>query len=108
MVDPYSEDSELGVYCMSGKGAWLLVHRYEEDDYGLEDIPGRFGLGQTGSSQDDACMVLELSLEQLKQLKVLIDAQSFDHEAGFVEMCLDMYRFGVNDSRGDFRFVANF
>lgn len=108
MADPYSKDSELGVYSTSEKGAWILVHRYEEDDYGLEDIPGRFGLGQTGSSRDDTCTVLELSLDQLRQLKVLIDAQSFDHEAGFVEMCLEMYRFGINDARGDILFVANF
>lgn len=85
-----------------------MVHHYDEGDYGLEDIPAQFQLGKLTAPEDEAVTVLELSFEQLRKLKVLADARSFDYEAGFIEMCLDMYRFGHNQSQPQYRFLGNF
>jgi hypothetical protein len=106
--EPVNDKSDLGVYCTGTKGEWLLVHQYGEGDYGLEDIPAQFRLGNVTSSSDGAFTTLELSFVQLQKLKVLVDAYSFDYEPGFIEMCLDMYRFGTRESQPQFQFMANF
>jgi hypothetical protein len=106
--DPFADNSDLGIYCTNTKGDWSLVHRYGEGDYGLEDIPAQFQLGKLAAWEEEAVTILELSSEQLRKLKVLADARSFDYEPGFIEMCLDMYRFGSNGSQPQFRFLGNF
>jgi len=42
----------------------------------------------------------------LRRLKVHADAESFDHPEGFIEMCLDIYRFGDETAGDPLRFVS--
>jgi len=102
------QDSVLGVYAANSKSVFSLVHEYAEGDYGLEDIVGAFQLGTLISTDDSGPTTIELSFQDLQKLKVLADAHSFDYEEGFIEMCLDMHRFGIDESQERFLFMGNF
>lgn len=82
-----------GVYYLRAPGKKLLVHSYIDEDYELADIAELFGLGQLTPDPDNAGSRLSLSRIDLRKMKVQADAESFDHPVGFIEMCLDIYRF---------------
>lgn len=90
-----------GVYFAADTGAPELVHEYQDGDYLLEDIAELFALGEL--QPDGALIVLR---DQLRSLKVRADAESFDHEEGFIEMCLDIWRFGSHREEAYLRFIS--
>ncbi len=95
------EDKTAGVYHMDDSSAPALVHQYDDGDYLLQDIAELFALGELG--QDGTLM---LSPRELKSLKARADAESFDHEEGFIQMCLDIWRFGTDKDGPCLRFIS--
>lgn len=83
-----------------------VVHEYMDDDYGLEDIHMLFGLGSLAQESGDE-VVLVLNDSEVRNLKNLADAQSFDHPEGFIKMCLDLHRFVAGRDAGPYRFRAD-
>lgn len=100
---PVQIEEEPGVYVVGADGD-VLVHRYQGGDYRLDDIFVNFELGR----MEDDNMVLVLDTREVRQLKAMADAYSFDHEEGFIEMCLDIHRHAADASEDAFRFRANF
>lgn len=94
-----------GVRCTDAAGQEHLVHEYTAEDYGLEDIHVLFGLGSLESHSDDE-VVLVLSGSEVRTLKAMADAQSFDHPEGFIAMCLDIHGFAAPRDEGRFVFRA--
>ncbi len=107
MSTALDETAALGVYANDAKGELSLVHAYIDGDYGLEDVAECFRLGGL-SSEDSGPTALVLSFKEVKQLKTLADANSFDYEPGFIEMCLDMHRFAMSETQEQFCFLGNF
>ena len=97
--------SEEGVYCSDTDGSLRLVHRYQGGDYRLEDIVDYFDLGTLDSDGDQRILVLTAS--DLRELKMMVDAYSFDYEEGFVEMCLQMHRFAASQPVDELYFIEN-
>lgn len=96
-----SEDKKNpGVYFVDESGDPVLVHEYVDGEYMLEDVVELFALGRM---EDDALVVTG---NDIRSLKVRADAESFDHEEGFIEMCLDLWRFGSEKETDPLRFVS--
>ncbi len=80
-------ESMPGVYSADGD----LVHPYHGGEYRLADIVACFELGrlekETGQTK------LALDARELRLLKTMAHAYSFDYEDGFIEMCLDIHRY---------------
>ena len=98
---------ERGVRCVEPDLGDRLVHRYEGGDYGLEDIPELFRLGRirTGGKGGER---VALTADQIRELKVMADAYSFDFEPGLIELCLDLHRFAVERREREFVFAQDF
>lgn len=92
-----------GVRFTDTAGQDHLVHEYAGEDYDLEDVHELFGLGSL-ESQNDNEVVLVLSSSELRALKAMADAQSFDHPEGFIAMCLDIHGFAAPRGEGPFAF----
>ena len=107
MTDSAQDNAVPGVYSADANDVLRLVHHYQGGDYGLEDIVEYFRLGELDTASGDA-VVVKLTAKELHQLKVLADAHSFDFEAPFIEMCLELERFGVAVPRERYSFLANF
>lgn len=92
-----------GVYFVADGVSPELVHEYGDGDYMLQDIVELFALGEL--QQDGSLIVRQ---RELRPLKVRADAESFDHEEGFIEMCLDIWRFGSGkeEEEESLRFVS--
>lgn len=101
-----------GVYWLGDDGEVYLVHRYQGGDYALADITAYFGLGEaarlTSPALAEVTEGLHLRSAELRELKVTADAQSFDFEPAFIEMCLEMYRFAFKRPESAHLFVSNF
>lgn len=95
-----------GVYFESPSGAFQLVHAYQDGDYLLTDVVELFVLGKEEDAGADGEAALVVSREELREIKIQADAQSFDHEEGFIEMCLDIWRFGSHREEETLRFVS--
>lgn len=95
------EDKTAGVYFIDDGSAPALVHQYDDGDYLLQDITELFALGEL--RQDGTLM---FSPHELKSLKVRADAESFDHEEGFIQMCLEIWRFGADKDKDCLRFIS--
>ena len=71
-------------------GSVLTVHVYAGDelgeDYSFADIVEAFGLGRPVEGG------LEFTRKELRDLLNFANAYSFDHPAGFIEMCLEVAR----------------
>lgn len=91
-----------GVRFTDAAGHEHLVHEYTAEDYALEDIHLLFGMGRLESESADE-VVLVLNGSEVRTLKTMADAQSFDHPADFIAMCLDIHRFLAEHSGGPFR-----
>lgn len=100
--------STLGVYATDADGNMKLVHRYQGGDYGLAEIVEYFQIGEVEPSEQEGAPILILSAKELRELKTMADAHSFDYEEGFIEMCLEIHRYAANLSGEEFRFTANF
>lgn len=97
-----------GVYTKDADGNVQLVHAYQGGDYGLEDISDNFQLGRLELPLQGDETVLSLDAAELRRLKTMADAYSFDYEEGFIEMCLEIQRFAFSRPGTTFQFVANF
>lgn len=108
MTDDLQGDLPLGVYSVDADGEQTLVHEYQDGDYGLEDIYHHFELGELESTDPLENTIMWFTGNELRQLKVMADARSFDFEEGFIEMCRDVQRFGIELVPDKVKFVANF
>lgn len=84
--------SEAGVYALGPDGRWHLVHADRGGDYHLHDIREAFALGTAGQD-DDGTPLLSLDARDVRQLKALADAQSFDHDPDLIALCTDIHAF---------------
>jgi hypothetical protein len=90
-----------GVYYVADGARPELVHEYADGDYLLQDIAELFSLGKM--QQDGSLLVMR---DELRSLKVRADAESFDYEEGFIEMCLDIWRYGSEKEDESLRFIS--
>lgn len=100
-------NEESGIRCEKPDCGDALVHRYQGGDYGLADIPELFQLGRPVAESDGRERIV-LTAGELRELKVLADAYSFDFEEGLVELCLDLHRFAEQRRESEFVFVQSF
>ena len=105
--DPAPQDLP-GVYGTDADGHPVLVHRYQGGEYRLTEIIDFFQLGrlQPAAGQDHPALVL--NRRELRNLKTMADAFSFDYEEAFIEMCHEMHRFAQGLPGEEQVFVANF
>jgi hypothetical protein len=106
------EQRRPGVYGVDRDGREQRVHPYQGGRYTLSDVVDLFDLGRLEESAGGNETVLVLTAEEVRTLRTMADAYSFDYEEGFIEMCLEMALFadqfvgGQGD--GEVRFTANF
>ncbi|HJS31976.1 MAG TPA: hypothetical protein VJ924_08280 [Alphaproteobacteria bacterium] len=79
-----------GVYARLPNGEAFLVHAYLDANYAMAEIAECFKLGRL--EEHAGGIILTLTRKELRDLRNLADAYSFDYDAGFIEMCLDIYR----------------
>ena len=103
MTEPRIDES--AVRCI--EPACGAVHRYQGGDYGLEDISDLFLLGRLEPAPGDDDRLV-LTPAEIRELKVMADAHSFDFEPGLIELCLDLHRFAIQRRESRFVFVADF
>ncbi|HKK13759.1 MAG TPA: hypothetical protein VKA14_03775 [Gammaproteobacteria bacterium] len=99
----------MGVFGLNPAGDWVLVHRYQGGEYGLEDVAGLFRIGTLTSPPDQSGPVtLSLAGDDLRDLKFMADTYSFDHDERFIEMCLEICRFAREQPADRYSLMANF
>lgn len=98
---------EPGVRCLEPDCGDELVHRYAGGDYGLEEIPELFQVGRLETG-DDGAERLILEPGEVRELKILADAYSFDFDEGLIELCIDLHRFAIERGAPRFVFAADF
>ena len=112
MKKPVEARQDPGVYARDAKGRETLVHLYQGGDYGLADIVEFFQLGRLQEADREGETGLGLTAKELRTLKTMADAYSFDYEEPFIEMCLEIKRFADAAAGGpagdEIRFTANF
>jgi|AntRauTorcE11897_2_1112592.scaffolds.fasta_scaffold15122_2 hypothetical protein len=99
---------EPGVRCVEPDLGDTSVHRYQGGDYALEDIPELFQLGRIVSELEDPSVRLALRADEIRELKVMADAYSFDFEVGLIDLCVDLYRFASERRERAFVFLQEF
>ena len=101
-----------GVYAPDARGREALVHLYQGGDYELADVVEFFQLGRLEEADREDETTLVLTPEELRTLKTMADAYSFDYEEPFIEMCLEIKRFADSaaggPAGGEISFTANF
>lgn len=95
---------ESGVRCVEPDLGERLVHAWQDGDYALEDIPDLFRLGRVVSELGQPVRVA-LTADEIRELKVMADAYSFDFEEGLIGLCLDLHRFAIERFEDRFVFV---
>ncbi len=80
------EQRRPGVYGVDGDGREQQVHPYQGGPYTLSDVVHLFDLGRVEESAGGT--VLVLTAKEVRTLKTMADAYSFDYEEEFIEMCL--------------------
>ncbi len=108
MTDAAEKDRDPGVYARGADGRERLVHLYQGGHYDLGEIAEIFSLGTPEDSEYEGETVLVLNRKDLRTLKTMADAYSFDYEEPFIEMCLEMHRFALEVLGETVRFTANF
>ncbi len=105
--EPAAKDPP-GVYGTDADGRTVLVHSYQGGNYRLSEIIDIFQLGrlQPVAGQDHPALVL--NRRELRNLKTMADAFSFDYDESFIEMCHEMHRFAQGLPGEEQVFVANF
>lgn len=106
------EQRRPGVYGVGRDGREQQVHPYEGGPYTLSDVVHLFDLGRLDESGRGNETVLVLTAGEIRTLRTMADAYSFDYEEGFIEMCLEMALFADQlvggEGHGEVRFTANF
>lgn len=96
----------MKLHALAPDGTLVFVHDYAGEalgeDYALADVVGNFGLGRFDGE------ALTLTRKELRDMKNLADAYSFDHPEGFIEMCLEMSRVAATLPGETVRFVSEF
>lgn len=96
----------MKLHALAPDGTPVFVHDYAGEalgeDYALADVVGNFGLGRFDGE------ALTLTRKELRDMKNLADAYSFDHPEGFIEMCLEMSRVAATLPGETVRFVSEF
>lgn len=82
-----SRTAEAGVYALLPDGRASLVHAWQGQDYELADIPEFL---EAGTWEGEALL---LTANEVVRLRIRADAESFDHEEGLIQLCLDLDRF---------------
>ncbi len=100
-------DSAAGVYAIDPDGVEHLVHLYQGGPYNLADVKSLFDVGRVEETSEPG-QILSVPRRELRALKTMADAYSFDYEEGFIEMCQQMVRFADGQPGDTLRFVANF
>jgi hypothetical protein len=94
------------LHALAPDGTLVFVHEYAGEalgeDYALADMAENFGLGTFDGE------ILILTRKELRDMKNLADAYSFDHAEGFIEMCLEMARVAATLPGDTVRFVSEF
>lgn len=96
-----------GVHCVQPEAAAGLVHQYAGGDYGLRDIPELFQVGRAVPDAEGRERI-RLTTDEIRELKVLADAYSFDFEPGLIELCLDLHRFALERREAELELVQDF
>ena len=91
-----------GVRCIEPDTGARAVHVYQNDDYGLDDIPELFRLGRMEHGPGNSVRVT-LTAGEIRELKTMADAWSFDFDEGLIELCVDLDHFA--SARPEPRFV---
>ncbi|MFP4252767.1 MAG: hypothetical protein ACLFRM_09040 [Guyparkeria sp.] len=94
--------AEPGVCCLEPATGPQRIHFFEDDHYGLDDIPEMFRLG-TLEADPEGRVRLALAPAEIRELKVMADAYSFDMPEGLVHLIADLHRFA--GERGAPRYV---
>ena len=104
---PSPGDMPTGVFVATPVGL-MQVHEHlgEGDDYGLADVRQLFGLGTVDRRED--WLRLRLTRRELHELRITVDAYSFDYPAELIEMCMDMVRSAGSLSGDPLEFLGNF
>ncbi len=95
-----------GVYAVTEDGQIRFVAPYEGGDYRLSDIFEFFELGEL--LEEDGAPGIELDRKELRQLKAMADAYSFDHPEEFIELCLEIHRASLLLPGDTVSFYSNF
>lgn len=103
-----NEAVDIGVYCLDPTGEANLVHSCQSGEYRLDEIFEFFQLGRLEESRQADEVVLVLTMDEIRMLKTMADAYSFDYDEEFIEMCLQIYRHSVAHSQDELRFIVNF
>ncbi len=103
-----SERRALGVYALDDGGEERLVHHYQGGQYALADVAELFEVGTLAEAEAAGETVIVLDRNELRQLRTMAAAYSFDYEDGFIEMCTEMHRFAGAVPGDTVRFVSNF
>ncbi len=96
-----NEEAVPGVYLRLADGKLRLMHAYLDEYYELIDIVEFFDLGV----QSDARTVV-MDRRALRTLKTMADAESFDHAAGFISMCLELAAVDLDPQIESLEFVT--
>jgi len=105
--DPAAQDIP-GVYGSDADGRAVLAHRYQGGNYRLVDILELFELGRLQPVAGQERPALVLNRRELRTLKTMADAFSFDYEEAFIEMCHEIHRVAQRLPGEELAFVANF
>ncbi len=97
-----------GVWSTHADGRPALVHLYQGGNYQLADITDIFQLGRPDPATGEEKAVLILTRKELRTLKTMADAFSFDYEEAFIEMCHEIERFARDLPGEEVRLTANF
>ena len=91
-----------GIYCEIDAVS-RLVHEYQDGEYALADVNEHFQLGNLESGKHTQ---LTLTRHELQQLKLMMDAYSFDYDEGFIAMCGQMVQCVENTELSQICFSA--
>ncbi len=102
------QDFGPGVYFEGVGGERSFVFAFQGGNYRRADITRIWQIGRVegGARTGESIIVLERG--ELRKLKTLADAFSFDYDEEFIEMCHEMQRFAAAQAGERFRFVATF
>ncbi len=98
---------EAGIYITGPEGRESLLLAYMGGDYHLYDIPEYFAAGKAFDWQD-ASPGLEISGQEARQVKVQVDANSFDYDEELIELCYALERATAGDGNRVYRLRQTF
>ena len=96
-----SDGRTPGVYLSIAPGDLRLVHAYLDEHYELADIADSFKLGEMRGETR-----LAIDARTLRTLKVMADAESFDHAPEFISMCLDIAALEIDPDVPEIELVS--